>query len=285
MSTTSADSTQTTRYVMRKLPHVTALFWVMKIVATTLGETGGDMVAQSLNVGYLVSTFIFLGCFLVAVVVQLKARRFHPAIFWTVIVTTSTAGTTLSDFMNRTGGLGYTGGAIVLSTMLAVVFFVWWRSGQTLDVENIATVRGETLYWIAIICSNSLGTSSGDFLADTLNVGFLGSTLILSTILLALLAARYFTRISGVLIFWIAFILTRPLGAVVGNLFSKPADRGGLDWGATWTSAGLLVILVMLVAYQVFLVRRHPLDPVPAPVHRRTGTQLKGSGEYVAFER
>jgi uncharacterized membrane-anchored protein len=286
MPTHRDDSTETascspTRYVMRKLPHVTALFWAMKIVATTLGETGGDLMAQTLNVGYLASTFIFLGCFLVAVAVQLKARSFHPAIFWTVIVCTSTAGTTLSDFMNRTGGLGYTGGALVLSALLAIVFIVWWRSGQTLDVENIATVRGETLYWIAIVCSNSLGTSSGDFLADTLNVGFLGSTLVLSAIMLSLLAGHYFSRVSGVLIFWLAFILTRPLGAVVGNLFSKPADRGGLDWGAAVTSAGLLAILVALVIYQIVLVRRHPLDPVPAPRHRRTGVPLAPSGAVV----
>jgi uncharacterized membrane-anchored protein len=156
---------------MRKIPHVTVLFWMLKIVATTLGETGGDLLAQTLHVGYLVSTIIFFALFLVAVTFQLKARRFHPAIFWTVIALTSTAGTTLSDLMNRTGGVGYTGGAIILSTGLAIVFIIWWRTGQTLYVENIATFKGELLYWVAILFSNSLGTSSGDFLADSLDSG------------------------------------------------------------------------------------------------------------------
>jgi uncharacterized membrane-anchored protein len=158
--------------VLRKLPHVTALFWMIKIIATTLGETAGDLFAQTLRIGYLVSTIILMGLFLIAVVVQLRARRFHPAIFWTVVALTSTVGTTLSDLMNRTGGLGYTGGALVLSTGLAIVFVVWWRSGQTLDVENLATFKGEVLFWIAILFSNSLGTSSGDFLGRHPRVGF-----------------------------------------------------------------------------------------------------------------
>ena len=143
------------QYVMRKLPHVTALFWLIKIVATTLGETAGDLFAQTLHIGYLVSTIILLGLFLIAVVIQLRARRFHAAVFWTVVALTSTAGTTLSDLMNRTGGLGYTGGALVLSTGLAIVFLMWWHSGQTLDVENLATFNGELLFWTAILFSNS----------------------------------------------------------------------------------------------------------------------------------
>jgi uncharacterized membrane-anchored protein len=269
------------RYVMRKLPHITALFWVLKIVATTLGETGGDLLAQTMHVGYLVSTVIFLALFLVAVVFQLKARRCHPAIFWTVIALTSTAGTTLSDLMNRTGGVGYTGGALILTTGLAIVFVIWWRSGQTLDVENIATFRGELLYWVAILFSNSLGTSSGDFLADSLGLGFRDSALVLSAIMLTLLAAHYFTRINGMMLFWIAFVLTRPLGASAGDLLSKPRARGGLDWGTTWTSAALVVILIGLIAYQTIQIRRHPLDPLPAPVHRRTGEPQQPNGELV----
>src|ERR1700704_6245383 len=185
------------RLVMRKLPHVTVVFWVLKIVATTLGETGGDLLAQTLHVGYLVATVIFVAMFLVAVVLQLKARRFHPALFWTVIALTSPAGTTLSDLMNRTGGIGYTGGAIILSTGLAIVFLIWWRSGQTLDVENLASFRGECLFWVAILFSNSLGTSSGDALADSLGLGFRDSALILSAIMLLLLAGHNVTRINA----------------------------------------------------------------------------------------
>ncbi|WP_040539283.1 membrane protein [Mycolicibacterium tusciae] len=266
---------------MRKLPHVTLLFWVIKIIATTLGETGGDLLAQTLHVGYLVATAIFLALFAVAVVFQLKARRFHPALFWTVIALSSTAGTTLSDLMNRTGGIGYAGGALILSTGLAVVFVIWWRSGQTLDVENVASFRGELLFWVAILFSNSLGTSSGDFLADGLGFGFRDSALLLSAIMLVLLAGHYFTRISGVVLFWIAFVLTRPLGATVGDFLSKPLDKGGLAWGTEWTSATLLAVLIALIAYQAIHLRRHPLAPLPVPVHRRTGEPQQPNGALV----
>ncbi|MUL85630.1 hypothetical protein FZI95_20825 [Mycobacterium sp. CBMA247] len=269
--------------MMRKLPHVTVLFWILKIVATTLGETGGDLLAQTLNVGYLVATLIFFGLLIVAVGVQLAARRFHPAIFWTAIALTSTAGTTMSDLMNRTGGVGYTGGAAILTTGLIIVFIIWWQSGQTLDVENVATFRGELLYWIAIVFSNSLGTSSGDFLADSLGFGFRDSALVLSVIMAVLLAAHYFTRINGMLLFWIAFVLTRPLGATAGDFFSKPQDHGGMGWGTMWTSATLLATMIALIVYQSIQIRRHPLDPVPVPVpvHRRTGEPQRPNGELV----
>ncbi|WP_027332060.1 membrane protein [Mycolicibacterium tusciae] len=266
---------------MRKLPHVTVLFWALKIAATTLGETGGDLLAQTLHVGYLVSTVIFLAAFLIAVIFQLKAGRFHPAIFWTVIALSSTAGTTLSDLMNRTGGIGYTGGAAILTTGLVIVFLVWWRSGQTLDVENVASLRGELLFWVAILFSNSLGTSSGDFLADSLGVGFRDSAIFLTLVMLALLAAHYFTRINGMVLFWIAFVLTRPLGATLGDFLSKPRDHGGLAWGTTWTSAALLATLIALIGYQIIHLRRHPLNPLPAPLHRRTGAPQQPNGDLV----
>ncbi|MDF3335862.1 hypothetical protein P3H80_00425 [Mycolicibacterium septicum] len=277
----SDDRGSSAGWVMRKLPHVTVLFWNLKIVATTLGETGGDLLAQTLNVGYLVATLIFCGFLIVAVSVQLAARRFHPAIFWTVIALTSTAGTTLSDLMNRTGGVGYTGGAAILTTGLIIVFIIWWRSGQTLDVENVATFRGELLYWIAILFSNSLGTSSGDFLADSLGLGFRDSALVLSAIMAALLAAHYLTRINGMLLFWIAFVLTRPLGATVGDFLSKPRDHGGLEWGTMWTSATLLATMIALIIYQSIQIRQHPLGPVPMPIYRRTGELQQPNGALV----
>ncbi|AEV74875.1 uncharacterized membrane-anchored protein [Mycolicibacterium rhodesiae NBB3] len=269
------------RMVVRKLPLVTVLFWILKVVATTLGETGGDLLAQTLHVGYLHSTVIFFGLLVVALVVQLRARRFRPAIFWTVIALTSTAGTTLSDLMNRTGGIGYTGGAVLLSTGLAIVFLAWWRSGQTLDVENIATFRGEMLYWVAILFSNSLGTSSGDFLSDSLGFGFGTSALVLSVVMGVLLPLHYLTRVNGMVLFWIAFVLTRPLGATVGDYLSKPLDHGGLAWGTMWTSAALLAALVALVAYQTAADRRHPLQLLPEPRHRRTGKPQRLNGELV----
>ncbi len=258
-------------YVTRKLPHVTVVFWILKIAATTLGETGGDLLAQTLKVGYLTSTLIFFAMFLVSVMLQLRARRFHPAIFWTVIVTTSTAGTTMSDFMNRTAGLGYTVGALVLTSCLAVIFLIWWRSGQTLDVENVATFKGELLYWVAILFSNTLGTSSGDFLADDAGIGFRNGFLLLAAIMVLLAAAHYLTPINGTVLFWIAFVLTRPLGAPAGDSLGKPLNHGGLNWGTEGTSAALLGILVVLVVYQALHLRRHPLEPVLAPLNRRTG--------------
>lgn len=256
MSSRSIDSARTVHMITRKLPHVTALFWILKIAATTFGETGGDLLAQTLNVGYLVSTLVFFAVLVVALVVQLKSRRFHPAIYWTVIALTSTAGTTLSDLMNRTGGIGYTGGAAILSTGLAIVFFAWWRSGQTLDVENIATFRGELLYWIAILFSNSLGTSSGDFLSDSLGFGFGPSALVLTAAMSLLLGLHQFTRINPMVLFWIAFVLTRPLGATAGDFLSKPTDHGGLAWGTMWTSAALLGTLIALIGYQIVCVER-----------------------------
>jgi len=184
--------------------------------------------------------------------------------------------------MNRTGGIGYSGGALVLSTGLAIVFIAWWRSGQSLDVENIATFRGEMLYWIAIVVSNSLGTSSGDFLADSLGLGFLASVLLLLGALVGLLALHYWTRVNGMLLFWLAFVLTRPLGANLGNVLTKEHQRGGLEWGTTWTSAALLVALIALVAYQVVDIRRHPLRPLPAPKHGRTGARQRPNGAVVS---
>jgi uncharacterized membrane-anchored protein len=270
------------RFVMRKLPHVTVLFWGIKIIATTLGETAGDLLAQTLRIGYLLSTVILVGLFLISLVFQLRAGRFHAPLFWTVVALTSTAGTTLSDFMNRTGGLGYTGGALVLSTALAVVFVVWRRSGQTLDVENLATFKGELLFWIAILVSNSLGTSTGDFMSDTLGLGFRTTALILSAIMLALAVAHYRTKVNGTLLFWIAFVLTRPLGTVFGNILSKEHERGGLNFGTVWTSGALFGVLMALVAYQLVQVRRRPLRPLPVPVHRRTGHPQRPNGSLVA---
>jgi uncharacterized membrane-anchored protein len=277
----SADSPAL--YVMRKLPHVTALFWVTKTVATTLGEAAGDFFSQTLRLGNLLSTVILLTVFLAVVVFQLRGRRFHAAVFWTAIALTSTAGTTLSDLLNKTAALGYAGGALILSTGLAIVLLIWWRSGQTLDVENIATSKGELLFWVAVLFSNSLGTSSGDFLADSLGLGLRPTALLLSAIMVALLVAHYLTSVSAMLLFWTAFILTRPLGTVLGNILSKKAERGGLNLGNAWASAILVAALAGLVAYQTIQVRRHPLQPLPAPINRHTGEPQRPNGQLVTL--
>ncbi|WP_093498333.1 hypothetical protein [Streptomyces sp. Ag109_O5-10] len=236
---------------MSKLPMVGVLFWTIKIVATTLGESASNFVSMApLNLGYATGAVIFLVVFALTLTVQLRIDRFQPVVFWSVILTTSIVGTAMSDFMNRTAGLGYAGGAAVLTTLLVLVLIGWRATGQTMDVERIATTKGEILYWTATLVSNTLGTSSGDFLSDGLGIGFRDSALVLSGAMLLILAAHYFTPISGTVLFWAAYVLTRPLGAVAENAVEKPVAQGGLGVGTTITSGVLLAVLVMLVGYQ-----------------------------------
>lgn len=191
-----------------------------------------------------------------SLVTQFKATRFHPALYWTVIVSTSTAGTTMSDFINRSAGLGYAKGALILIACLTGVFAIWYRSGQTFSVEQIRTFRGELLYWVAILFSNTLGTSLGDYLADSSGLGYAGGALLISGVMALLLAAHYLTRISATLLFWMAFVLTRPLGATVGDFFSKPLAKGGLNLGTVGSSATLTAILLVLIAYTLTQQRK-----------------------------
>lgn len=277
------------RYVMRKLPHVTVLFWVLKTIAVTLGETAGDLFGIDLQLGYATTALIFLVFFLVVVVLQVRARRYHSALFWAVVLSTSMVGTEISDFMNRgfghssddTGGIGYTWGGIILTSILAIVFIIWWRTGQTYDVENIATHKGEILYWIAILISNTLGTSSGDVLAHDTSLGFRGAFFVLTGIMALLVATHYLTNINGTLLFWIAFVLTRPLGAAGGDYLVKPVDEDGLGWGTLWGSAALLALLGGFVLLQTIQLRRRPLEPVPAPRNQRTGQPERPNGALI----
>jgi uncharacterized membrane-anchored protein len=234
---------------MNKVAEVTFAFWVMKICATTLGETAGDLLSMTLDVGYAVSSAILISVFLFTLVLQLRARRFHPLLYWTVILSTSTAGTTMSDYMDRTLGLGYARGSLILVGCLALVLAAWRRSEGTLSVNAIATTRAEVFYWIAILFSNTLGTALGDFLADDSGLGFLGGALLIgSSIALTALAYRT-TRLDRVLLFWVAFVLTRPFGATFGDLLTKPIAKGGLDFGTIGASAILAAILAALIVY------------------------------------
>lgn len=248
---------------MSKLPMITALFWIMKILATTLGETGGDLVAQTLNVGYFGSSLLFITLFAISLVAQLRVKSFHPALFWAVILATSTAGTTMSDFMNRTAGLGYANGALVLIACLAIVFIIWRRSGQTFDVEQIRSFRGEVLYWVATLISNTLGTSTGDFLAHNTGLGFVASTVVITAVLVLIVAAHYLTPIAPALLFWSAYVLTRPFGANAGNTLSKTHDEGGLGLGTLGASGVLAALLVGLVVYQTLTSRSQTRELVP----------------------
>lgn len=281
---------QPAKYVLRKLPHVTALFWALKIVAVTLGETGSDEFAIELKYGYVACGICFFLFFLIVAGVQLRAKRYYPAIFWTVIFSTSIAGTAFSDLMDRgigssstvtQNGIGYGAGAVILTGLLVVIFLVWWRTGQTYDVEKIATRKGEILYWAAILVSNTLGTASGDWLSRNTGLGFRNAFFIIAGIMLLLLAAHYVTHINSMVLFWLAFILTRPLSAAAGDSITKPVSEGGLGLGTLWGSVALVGLLAALVVYQTWRIRRHPLDLLPAPEHRITGQPQRPNGQLV----
>lgn len=234
---------------MKKIPELTALFWVMKICATTLGETAGDLLSMTMNVGYAASSVILLSGFLVTLAAQLMSRTYIPAVYWLVILSTSTAGTTMSDFMDRTLGLGYATGSLILIILLTLTLLVWRLSEKSLSVTNITTPRGEIFYWTAILFSNTLGTALGDFLADDSGLGFAGGAILVGSILLAVVLAHYFTKLSSILLFWIAFVLTRPFGATFGDLLTKTHEKGGLDFGTKGSSMILFTILVILIVY------------------------------------
>ena len=234
---------------MNKLPKITLLFWIMKIAATTLGETAGDLLSMTLNVGYAVSSMILIGVFLVTVAAQLKSKTYHPLLYWTVILSTSTAGTTLSDYMDRTLGLGYAKGTFILICILTVIFVYWRFSAHSFSVQNIRTFKVELLYWTAILFSNTLGTALGDFLADDSGLGFAGGALLIGSLLALTVLFYYFTRISKTLLFWTAFVLTRPFGATMGDVLTKSHEKGGLGFGTIGSSLILGLALGILIFY------------------------------------
>ncbi len=232
-----------------KLPQVTLLFWIMKIAATTLGETAGDLLSMTLNIGYELSSMILMGLFLVTLVTQLRSKKYHPLLYWTVILSTSTAGTTMSDYMDRTLGLGYAKGTLILVTILAAIFAYWRYSAHSFSVQNIRTFKVESLYWIAVLFSNTLGTALGDFLADDSGLRFMGGALLIGGLLTLTVVATYFTRISKTLLFWIAFVLTRPFGATMGDVLTKSRQQGGLNFGTIGSSIILGSILGILILH------------------------------------
>jgi uncharacterized membrane-anchored protein len=241
---------------VNKIARVTASFWVMKICATTLGETAGDLLSMTLNVGYAISSLILIGLFLVSVIAQLRAKRFHPVLYWTVILSTSTAGTTMSDFMDRTLKLGYATGSLILVCSLLVVLVIWRLVEGSLSVSNIESPRAEMFYWTAILFSNTLGTALGDFLADSSGLGFLGGAALIGAVLVLIVLATWFTRIDRVVLFWLAFVLTRPFGATFGDLLTKSAAKGGLNFGTIGSSAVLAALLVLFIGYTSVMEKR-----------------------------
>ena len=241
---------------MNKVAKITAVFWIIKICATTLGETAGDLLSMTMNVGYAVSSVILISLFLISVVAQLRSTKFNPVLYWIVILMTSTAGTTMSDFMDRTLGLGYMRGSLILIACLLVVLAAWRISEKTLSVSNIQTTKAELFYWTAILFSNTLGTALGDFLADDSGLGFLGGATLIGGLLGLVVLAAIFSRLNRVMLFWVAFVLTRPFGATFGDLLTKPIAKGGLNFGTVGSSLILASLLAIFVIYTNMMENR-----------------------------
>ncbi|MGD0086716.1 MAG: hypothetical protein ABSC24_06270 [Verrucomicrobiota bacterium] len=239
--------------LLSKVPEVTLIFWIIKILATTLGETGGDAVTMSMNLGYLIGTGIFSVIFIVAVVAQISAKKFHPLLYWTTIIATTTVGTTLADFADRSLGIGYAGGSSVLFILLMTSLFVWYRTLGSVAVDTVSSPKSELFYWITIMFSQTLGTALGDWTADSAGLGYGGSAMVFGALLAVIAAAYYWTRISHTALFWAAFILTRPLGAVVGDFLDKPISKGGLSlsrYSASATLLGLIVFFIFVFSHK-----------------------------------
>src|SRR6202166_2654115 len=222
---------------MSKVPAVTLGFWIIKIAATTLGETGGDTVTMTMNLGYLTGTFIFLSLLVLLIAVQITAKKFHPALYWATIVASTTAGTTMADFADRSLGIGYPGGSALLLVCVLSVLALWYRSQGSVAVDTVNTPKVEAFYWATITFSQTLGTALGDWTADDTGLGYEGGALVFGAALAVVAAAYYWTNVSRVTLFWTAFILTRPLGATVGDFLDKPIDHGGLALSRPLASA------------------------------------------------
>ena len=243
--------------VLSKVPAVTLTFWIIKILATTLGETGGDTVSMTMNLGYLAATAIFLAALAVLVALQIAAKKFHPFLYWATIIASTTAGTTMADFADRSLGIGYPGGSLLLFALVMASLAIWYRTEGTVSVATVNTPRVEAFYWITITFSQTLGTALGDWAADG-GLGYGGGALVFGAAL-AVIAALYFrSRVSHVLLFWAAFILTRPLGATVGDFFDKPVAQGGLNISRPPATAILAAIILVLIVALPQRAGEHP---------------------------
>ena len=235
-----------------KVPEVVFLFWIIKILATTLGETGGDALSMSFGLGYLTSTIIFAIIFIVSVFIQIRAIKFNPALYWITIIATTTVGTTLADFCDRSLGIGYMGGSLILFALLASSLLIWYKNSGSISVENVNTPKTEMFYWITIMFSQTLGTAFGDWAADSAGLGYVGAGMIFALLLSLVAMAYFFTKISHTILFWSAFILTRPLGAVVGDFLDKPISSGGLELSRYTAS----LVLICSISILLFLFKQ-----------------------------
>ena len=254
--------------ILSKVPQVTIAFWIIKILATTLGETGGDAVTMTLQLGYAVGSLIFLAFFAIALAAQVAVKRYHPFVYWTVVIATTTVGTTMSDYFDRTLGLGYVKSSIILFCGVLLVLFVWHRVMGRIEFQNIITKRDEVFYWLTILVSNTLGTALGDFVATDTGLGFERGALVFAGLIALVAAAHYFTRISDGVLFWAAYVLTRPLGATLGDTLTKPVADGGFALGRI--SSSLIIAALMIIAVLVTSRRAGLFRPGTAPVRAHT---------------
>jgi uncharacterized membrane-anchored protein len=232
-----------------KVPEVTLAFWIISIAATTLGETGGDALSMTMQLGYAISTAIFFALFIVTVAAQVTSKSLHPFLYWSVIVATSTAGTTMADYADRSLGIGYVGGSLILFAILMLVLGLWRFSMGSVSIANITSPKVEIFYWTAILFSNTLGTALGDLLADDSGLGYEGGALVFAGALVLVAAAYFYTKMSHTLLFWLAFILTRPLGATVGDLLTKPEANGGLDLSRISSSSLIAIFIIGCILF------------------------------------
>lgn len=233
-----------------RVPPITLLYWIIKIASTTLGETGADMFSMTFNLGYGATIVIFMSLFLALLAIKLSLKRYQPAAYWLAFTASAIAGTALSDFIDRTLKLGYTFGAAVLAVLLIIVLAVWYKKEKSINVEFIPSFSGEVFYWAAFLIANTLGTAAGDFAADDLGLGFAHSAVFISAILGIIACLHFFTKVPGTLLFWLAFVLTRPFGATFGDVLTKTAAQGGLNLGTVGSSLFFCVILVFAIALE-----------------------------------
>ena len=239
--------------IKNRVPHIIFLYWVIKIVSTTLGETGADMFSMTLKLGYWETIVIFMSLFLILLVIKLSLKGYHPLVYWLTFTASAIVGTAISDFIDRTLGLGYAAGSAILTIMLLIILAIWYIKEKTINVENITTPTAEIFYWLAFLIANTLGTAAGDFFADNMGLGFMNSAILISVILIIVALLHFFTKISNILLFWVAFVLTRPFGATFGDFLTKTHAKGGINFGTVASSIVICIILVITIHRETML--------------------------------
>lgn len=247
----SKDSQSSKISGLNRVPHIILLYWIIKIAATTLGETGADMFSMTFNLGYGLTIALFMGIFCIFLIIKLGMKRYDPLMYWLVFTATAIVGTAISDFIDRTLGLGYTGGALSLFTLLLVVLGLWYQQEKSINVETIRTLPAELYYWLAFLVANTLGTAAGDFLADQLGIGFLDSALLIAGLLILCTTLHYYSKVPSLVLFWSAFVLTRPFGATFGDFLTKTPEHGGLGIGTIGASVFFGVLLVVALMREI----------------------------------